>query len=135
MADGDRASSAPYLQVLSQGGFRIVQALDGLDAFRQACRLRPAVIVTELLLPEVDGWTLIQRLKSDDRTSDIPVVVLTGCVVPSYPSRARREGCAAFLSKPCGADQLARQLQWLGLYGGVVPDPSRGSVPRGRVIH
>ena len=64
-------------------------------------------------MPDGDGWDLIQKLSSDPRTKDIPVVMLTACATEAVRSRAKREGLAAFFFKPCAPDVLAAELRRL----------------------
>ena len=65
-------------------------------------------------MPDGDGWELIQKLSSDPRTSDIPVVMLTACATEAVRDRAKQEGLAAFFFKPCAPDVLAAELRRLG---------------------
>ena len=101
------------LIVLRSQGFDAFVAASGEAAFDRACELNPDVIVTDLAMPDGDGWELIQRLSSDPRTKDIPVVMLTACATEAVRSRAAREGLAAFFFKPCAPDVLAAELKRL----------------------
>jgi CheY-like chemotaxis protein len=100
-----------YIAGLTAFGFEAIEASDGEQAFREAWDTRPDVVLTELALPAADGCQLIQTLKREARTRDIPVVMLTGHVAPSVRERAEREGCAAFFTKPCLPDALATDLR------------------------
>jgi CheY-like chemotaxis protein len=99
--------------VLRSQGFEAAVAASGDAAFDRACELRPDVIVTDLAMPDGDGWDLIQKLASDSRTKDIPVVMLTACATESVRVRAQRERLAAFFYKPCAPDVLAAELRRL----------------------
>jgi CheY-like chemotaxis protein len=99
--------------VLRSQGFEPAVAAGGDAAFDRACELRPDVIVTDLAMPDGDGWDLIQKLASDARTKKIPVVMLTACATEAVRSRAEREGLAAFFFKPCPPDVLAAELRRL----------------------
>ena len=101
------------LIVLRSQGFDVAVAAGGDAAFDRACELGPDVIVTDLAMPDGDGWDLIQKLASDPRTKDIPVVMLTACATEAVRSRAAREGLAAFFFKPCAPDVLAAELRRL----------------------
>jgi CheY-like chemotaxis protein len=101
------------LLVLKSQGFNAVAADGGDTAFNHACERRPDVIITDLAMPDGDGWELLQRLASDPRTTDIPVVVLTACATEAVRQRARVEGCAAFFFKPCAPDVLEGELRKL----------------------
>lgn len=101
------------LIVLRSQGFDAAVAAGGEAAFDHACELNPAVIVTDLAMPDGDGWELIHKLAADPRTKDIPVVMLTACATEAVRSRAEREGLAAFFFKPCAPDVLAAELRRL----------------------
>lgn len=101
------------LLVLQSQGFTPVAADSGDSGFADACSRQPAVIVTDLAMPDGDGWQLVQRLSSDPRTKDIPVVMLTACATETVRQRARSEGVAAFFFKPCAPDVLADELRKL----------------------
>jgi CheY-like chemotaxis protein len=101
------------LIVLRSQGFAASTACSGQDAFARACDERPDVIVTDLAMPDGDGWQLIQQLSADPRTSNIPVVMLTACATEAVRDRAKQERLAAFFFKPCPPDVLAAELRRL----------------------
>jgi two-component system cell cycle response regulator DivK len=100
-----------YIVSLAALGFEAIEASDGEQAFRRAWESHPDIVVTDLTLCGADGWQLVQNLKREARTRDIPVVLLTGHAAPSLRERAEREGCAAFVVKPCLPDELATELR------------------------
>jgi CheY-like chemotaxis protein len=99
-----------YTVALKSFGFEAITAADAAQAFGRASHVHPAIIVTEIALPEHDGWSLVRDLKRDGRTRDIPIVILTGYAEPAVRERAGREGCAAFLLKPYLPKELAQVL-------------------------
>ena len=101
------------LLVLQGQGFAPIAAANGESGFAYACERQPDVIVTDLAMPDLDGWELMQRLSSDPRTKDIPVVMLTACGTEAVRKQAREAGCAAFFFKPCAPDVLADELRKL----------------------
>ena len=60
----------------------------------------PAALITDLLLPGMNGMDLINRVKQDDRTRDVPVIVQTGLTDPKVEELCKLAGCAAYLRKP-----------------------------------
>ena len=82
---------------LERAGFAVEFAHDGQIALECARLTRPAVVVTEILLPKLDGLTLCRRLRDDPLTLDIPVVVFT---ILAAGARAAEAGAHAFLRKP-----------------------------------
>jgi len=100
-----------YIESLVAFGFEAIGAADCQQACRRAWESHPDIVVTDLSLPGGDGWQLIQDLRRQARTRDIPVVLLTAYVVPSFRERAQQEGCAAFFVKPCLPHELAAELR------------------------
>lgn len=99
--------------VLRNQGFTPVAAESGDAAFVRACDTKPDVIVTDLAMPDGNGWELLQRLSTDARTREIPVVMLTACATDAVRQRAQEEGVDAFFFKPCAPDVLADALRRL----------------------
>ena len=87
----------------------VSNARDGLTVARRA-----DIIVTGLLLPgDIDGIEFIARLKRDERTKRIPLIVLTACAWKSDRERAEKAGCDVFLAKPCLPDHLLHEVRVL----------------------
>jgi CheY-like chemotaxis protein len=100
-----------YVQSLVCFGFEAIDAADCEQAYRRAWDSHPDIVVTDLTLRGAEAWQLIQDLKREPRTRDIPVVLLTGHAEPSFRERAEHEGCAGFFVKPCLPDELATELR------------------------
>ncbi len=96
---------------LSFSGFRVAEASNGLEAVEKAFALRPDVILMDLSLPGMDGWTATRQLKTDERTRGIPVVALTGHALAGASDGARQAGCDAFVTKPCLPDELVLEVR------------------------
>lgn len=78
IVEDDPDTSDLYGEFLSTCGFQPVKARNGVEAFTRACELQPDVIVADVVLPSIDGWEFVRRIKANDRTRTIPVVILTG---------------------------------------------------------
>ena len=78
----------PYRYLLGQEGFRVEFATDGQDAVDKALALQPDVIFMDVSLPVFDGWEATRRLRADERTKKIPVVMLT-----AFGLEAARDSC------------------------------------------
>ena len=100
-----------YAFFLRAAGYAVHEAADGGDALAMAAEFRPDVIVMDLSLPSMDGWTAIASLSANPETANIPVVVLSAHTFPADEQRAREAGVAAFLAKPCPPDELARSVR------------------------
>jgi len=71
----------------------------------------PAALVTELLLPTMNGMDLIERVKKDDRTKGVPIIALTSMKDPKIEELSLVAGCAAYLRKPVDPNTLYRTIQ------------------------
>ena len=107
----DNAQAAEILsRHLHGGGFRTELARTGPEAIAMARQLRPLAITLDILLPEVDGWDVLNRLKADETTQDIPVVVVS---VVDNPALGRALGALDYFVKPVdGKVLLARLSQY-----------------------
>lgn len=90
---------------------------------------RPAVVLLDLRLPKVDGVEVLRRLRSDERTKLIPVVVLTSSKEEADLNISYELGVNSYISKPVDFVQFAEAVRMLGLYWLVLnePPPSRKS--------
>jgi signal transduction histidine kinase/CheY-like chemotaxis protein len=104
----DDAGAAELLsRQLQAGGFRTEIARTGTEAVAKARTLRPAAITLDILLPELDGWEVITRLKREEETSDIPVVVVS---VVDNPELGKALGALDYFVKPVDGRELVDRL-------------------------
>ncbi|WP_375769707.1 response regulator [Archangium gephyra] len=108
--DDAREMYAEYLEFL---GYQVQTARDGQEAIQMAQQSHPDVILMDLSLPVVSGWEATRLLKQDARTSHIPVMALTGHVLPAHTEKAREAGCDEFVSKPALPDTVADKIRAL----------------------
>jgi signal transduction histidine kinase/CheY-like chemotaxis protein len=112
----DDARSADLLRVILEGaGHTVAIARDGVEGLDLARRLRPAAVVLDVLLPRLDGWELLARLKRDPATSALPVVIVS---MLDERGAGFALGAAEYLVKPVDRDALLSALsQWTDLPG------------------
>ncbi|MHB8589700.1 MAG: response regulator [Candidatus Dormibacteraceae bacterium] len=92
---------------LDGGGFRMEFARTGIEALSKARELKPMAITLDILLPEIDGWEVLTRLKQDEATRNIPVVVVS---VVDNPRLARALGALDYFVKPVDRQALLSRL-------------------------
>ena len=93
---------------LAVGGFRMAIARNGTDALKMARALRPVAVTLDILLPEIDGWDVLTRLKEDEATRNIPVVVVS---VVDNPALGRALGAIDYFVKPVDGKALLSRLE------------------------
>ncbi len=92
---------------LDGGGFRVEIARTGTEALTMARELKPVAITLDILLPEIDGWEVLTRLRQEDATRDIPVVVVS---VVDNPELGRALGALDYFVKPVDRETLLSRL-------------------------
>ncbi len=101
-----RAMYAEFLRL----EFDVVEAGDGVAALELMEHSCPDVIVTDLALPRMDGFELIERIRQDDRLRHVPVIALSGYSGPEHKGRALQAGSDQVLLKPCLPETLAEAV-------------------------
>ncbi len=111
IADDNRDTREMHALYLSMLGYSVTVASDGRAAVQSARRHRPDLIVMDVDMPVMDGWTAIRELQSDALTAAIPVIVLTGHDHKTeLKNVATAVGAVAYLMKPCFPEELAREV-------------------------
>lgn len=92
-----------YVQI---AGFSYCAALNGSDALRMATDRHPAMIILDIMLPDLDGFEVCRRLKREPGTAQIPVVMLTALGRDEHRRQGVECGAAGYLTKPFDPDHL-----------------------------
>ena len=102
-------------RMLQFGGHAVNCAQDGRQALESAPLLNPDVILMDLAMPGMDGWTATEKIKSRTDLQHIPVIVVTGHVTNDHLLRAQEVGCQDIVSKPVDyyvlLDKIAQHTQ------------------------
>ena len=92
--------------MLELEGYEVFAACDGADAAVQAQNQRPDLVLTDVMMPQLDGYGLIQALRSDTRTATVPVIMLTAKADHSDVRAGMNLGADDYLTKPCRREEL-----------------------------
>jgi len=114
--DADTAATALEIALLHIPGVQVARVHDGrraLDYLAPDRGHRVDALVTDLEMPFLDGFELIQRLRSEERFHRLPIVVVSGCQDPQTPERVLRLGANAFFTKPWSAQEVRLKLEEL----------------------
>jgi CheY-like chemotaxis protein len=106
-------------------GYPVVTATNGQEALESIQQERPALIITDILMPKMDGFTLVQTLRTNVKTSQIPIIVLSATYVsPEDKSFALKLGAVRFMEKPIDTgDFLLTVAEVLLMETGTNPPP------------
>ena len=105
--DDDAEARDIVRRVLEKDGFEVRTASNGIDGIRLARELRPSVITLDVMMPELDGWSVLRLLKADPDLHDIPVVMLT---IVDDKTRGYSLGATDYLTKPIDRERLKATL-------------------------
>jgi two-component system, cell cycle response regulator DivK len=86
--------------VLERAGYEVFLAVNGRDGVDAARLQKPDLILMDLGMPEMDGWTASQKLKSEEATKSIPLYALSAHTLPGERKRAIQAGCDGYVTKP-----------------------------------
>jgi len=110
VADDDRDTRELYRACFDTNGYHTAEAGTGSQAIVSAVEIVPDVLLTDYVLPDVDGITIAGRLKADRRTSGIRIVMVTGYANPDVERRAIAAGVERVLLKPCLPQAVMREV-------------------------
>ena len=126
VVDDDTDLLALLTMSFEEAGFSVITASNGADALKQA-RSLPDLIVLDLVLPEVNGFTVCERLKRDRATASIPIIIMTGLVSQLNRFAGLECGANDYVTKPFTPDELlARIRPLLGRSAGSPPVQQAG---------
>jgi len=106
----DNRDMRAYIMQTLRGHFHLREAADGEEGLAQALEHRPDLILTDVMMPKMDGYALIRALSERDETKQIPVIVLTAKASEDMKVEGLREGAHDFLSKPFNPKELTARI-------------------------
>ena len=98
---------------LTRKGFDIITAGDGKEGIARAKAEEPALILMDLSLPVMDGWTATRALKADETTRHIPVIALSAHAMDEHRDQAMEAGCDDYDTKPVDIARLLSKIEAL----------------------
>ena len=99
--------------VFESNGFVVRTAQSGKAAVTSAYEQPPDVIILDVMMPEMDGWQVLKTLKNDERTQQVPVVMLSARAERRDKMIGLQEGAEGYLSKPFSPAEVVREIQAL----------------------
>lgn len=109
-----------------EDGQRALDYLFDAQSYENSQHHPPLLVLLDLNLPVVDGYRVLERMKSDDRTKTIPVIILTTTDDKQEINRCYELGCNVYITKPVEYQQFAEAIARLGLFLSIVLLPDEG---------
>lgn len=96
--------------ILVRAGFDVLVAQDGYEALKEIERTIPAVVILDIMMPGIDGFVVCEKLRQDDRTADLPIIMLSARADPESINRGLSLGASKYLTKPVAPDLLIQEV-------------------------
>ena len=111
IVDDDRSVHMTLTPVLAGAGFEIHSAYSGEEGLRMARSFQPRIVILDVIMPKMDGFEVLKRLKANARTAAIPVIMLTAKPETSSILKAQGMKATDYVVKPFDADNFLRVIQ------------------------
>ncbi len=98
-------------RVLEVEGYEVIGAENGAEGLAKARSLRPDLIITDINLPDIDGYEITETLKRETKTAHIPVIAMTANVMKKDREQVHEVGCDGYIAKPIDIDALPEQVE------------------------
>jgi DNA-binding response OmpR family regulator len=96
--------------VLASNGYQVLTATSGMDGLTRAQSELPHLILLDIMMHQMDGWEVLKLFKLDERTSGIPVVILSARVEPKDKIRGLQEGAIDYVTKPFAVRDILTKI-------------------------
>ncbi len=110
VVEDDRDNMGLISFILKREGYSVLEAYNGREGVQRAHQDHPDLIILDLAMPEMDGWTAASEIKSDPATQHIPILVLTVRSLAEDRRRAMEAGCDAYFTKPINVPLLMEHI-------------------------
>ncbi len=97
-------------RVLEADGFTVIECANPNQAMALAQQVQPNIILMDINMPEVDGYTLTARMKSTPGFENVPIIALTANVMRGDRERSLEAGCDGYIQKPIDIDTITSQI-------------------------
>ncbi len=96
---------------LTDLGYKVLEAEDGIHALERLDGIEPDLLITDINMPRLDGFGLIEKVRAEDRHRNLPILVLTTESSDEKKNRARSAGATGWIVKPFHPDKLAAAIR------------------------
>jgi signal transduction histidine kinase len=97
-------------RILESQGYQVIDAVNALEGIKKAVEIKPDLILMDINLPDLDGFTAVTRIRSFPQLTTVPIIALTARNVMDDRDRAKAIGCDAYLNKPIDVEELIKAV-------------------------
>ena len=98
--------------IFEKHGYQIIQALDGITGISQASQHLPDLILLDIQLPIMDGYTVARELRKNEALAKVPIVAVTSYAMPGDRENALAAGCTGYIEKPIDPNTFVPQVEY-----------------------
>jgi len=98
-------------RMLQREGYRVSLAADGLQALERLQTERPAVVLSDIEMPRMDGFDLARNIRADEALADLPIIMITSRIAEKHREHAAQLGVNHYLGKPYSEEELIRLVR------------------------
>ena len=98
-------------RLLKREGYRVTLASDGLDALEKLQEEKPAVVLSDIEMPRMDGFDLARNIRADAELRDLPIIMITSRIAGKHREHAKELGVDHYLGKPYSEEELLRLVR------------------------
>ncbi|HCB49438.1 MAG TPA: two-component system response regulator [Chloroflexi bacterium] len=121
VVDDEPTARSMLRLILVRAGFEVREAKDGYEALEQVERIIPDVMLLDIMMPGMDGFTVCQILREQENTVDLPIIMLSARADPESVNTGLRVGATKYLTKPVTPDELTRHIREVLSIEGEIP--------------
>jgi len=112
LAEDDKFISRAYQDGLTRAGFEVILAHDGAEAIKKIKETSPDLILLDLIMPEKDGFEVLEDIKADDKLKNIPVIILSNLGQDTDIKKGRELGAVDYLIKSnFSLDEVIKKME------------------------
>jgi DNA-binding response OmpR family regulator len=97
--------------MLVRAGFEVVEAEDGFDALEKVSQNPPDLMILDIMMPGMDGFTVCESIRNDSRTAALPIIMLSAKTDAESINRGLQVGANKYLTKPVSPEDLTRHVR------------------------
>ena len=97
--------------LLEKHGYRVIQAANGREGIEMVSFHKPSMVILDIQLPDMDGYTIARELKANPDFESVPIVAVTSYAMVGDRERAIKAGCAGYIEKPINPDTFVAQIE------------------------
>ncbi|MGH2537700.1 MAG: response regulator [Candidatus Promineifilaceae bacterium] len=111
VVDDEQMARTMLRLILVRAGFEVFEAKDGYEALAEVQRQLPDLVILDIMMPGMDGFAVCEALRKDDRSADVPIIMLSARADSESVVKGLQVGATHYMTKPVNPEELTRQVR------------------------